>query len=100
MTPVSDDPLSHSRVFLRIALATALILLVPLLAMRFTTEVNWGVGDFIAMGLLLFGTGSAFVLVARRTPRGHRAVIGVMFAAALLWIWAELAVGVFTSWGS
>lgn len=100
MTPSSGEPLSHNRVFLRIALATALILLVPLLAMRFTTEVNWGAGDFIAMGLLLFGSGSAFVLVARRAPRKHRAVIGAMFAAGLLWVWAELAVGVFTNWGS
>lgn len=100
MTPSSDDPLSPNRVFLRIALATALILLVPLIAMRFTDDVNWGAGDFIAMGLLLFGTGSAFVLVARRAPRRHQAVIGAMFAAGLLWIWAELAVGVFTNWGS
>lgn len=100
MTPASDAALLRNRVFLRIALATALILLVPLLAMRFTPEVNWGVGDFIAMGLLLFGTGSAFVLVARRAPRRHRAVIGAMLAAGLFWIWVELAVGVFTNWGS
>lgn len=38
-----------------IALTTGLLLLVPLVAMQFTDEVDWGGGDFVVAGGLLFG---------------------------------------------
>lgn len=100
MSAMDNDLLSRKDVFVWTALATALLLLIPLIAMQFTAEVNWGREDFLVMGLLLFSTGSLFVLVARRVPPRHRPVIGILFAAVLLFIWAELAVGVFTSLGS
>ena len=90
----------QNRVFAWIALVTVLILLIPLIAMQFTRQVNWTLSDFIVMGTLLFGTGSMFVLTARRINKKYRFAVGVAFAIALLWLWAELAVGVFTNWGS
>ena len=95
-----DEGIFRNRVFLWIALASGLILLIPLIAMRFTTQVNWDGTDLTVMGLLLFGTASLFVLVARRLPRRRRFTVGIVFAAAFLYIWAELAVGIFTSLGS
>jgi hypothetical protein len=41
----------------RVALATAFILLVPLVAMQATDEVDWGVADFVVAGALLGGSG-------------------------------------------
>lgn len=95
-----SDVIYRNIVFLWVALATAVILLIPLIAMLFTGEVNWDETDFIVMGCLLFGTGSLFVLAARKVQRKHRLLIGGMFAAAFLYIWAELAVGIFTNLGS
>ena len=100
MDPRNNDVIMRNSVFMWIALGTGLILLIPLIAMQFTNEVNWDTKDFIVMGLLLLTTGSLFVLVSRRAPRRRRIVIGIMFATAFVYMWAELAVGIFTNLGS
>lgn len=100
METKNTDIIMQNKVFLWIALATGLILLMPLTAMQFTNQVNWTLFDFILMGTLLFGAGSLFVLAARRIDKKYWVPIGIAFAIALLWLWAELAVGVFTNWGS
>ena len=72
----------------------ALILLLPLVAMQFTREVNWTVGDFIFAGLLIGCTGLAFELTVRASSNAaYRAAVGVALAAAFLTIWANGAVG-------
>lgn len=82
----------------RVLLGTAAILAVPLVAMRFTDEVNWGPGDFAAAALLLGGIGSLYVLLTRklRTPIQRRAIGGGLLLTLML-VWAELAVGIFGS---
>jgi hypothetical protein len=82
----------------RIALATALILLIPLLAMQFTDEVVWSLTDFTVAGALLSGTGFAYLLLSRRADTTlYRAAVGIALAAALLLVWANLAVGIIGS---
>jgi hypothetical protein len=90
----------RNSVFAWIALATGIVLLIPLIAMHFSRSVRWDAPDFLVLGVLLFGTGSTFVLVARKVPRRYRIIVGATFAVALLYVWAELAVGVFTDLGS
>lgn len=74
------------------------LLLIPLIAMQFTEEVNWSPGDFVVMGGLLFGTGLMIDLVLRKVkgtfPR--IAICGLVLFVLLL-VWAELAVGIFGS---
>jgi predicted acyltransferase len=80
----------------RIVLATAVILLLPLLAMQFTDEVDWSLTDFVTAGVLLLGTGLLYELASRKTRNTtYRAVIGTVLAAALILVWIELAVGIF-----
>lgn len=100
MNTKGDSIILRGQVFGRIAVATGVILLIPLIAIQFTNEVSWDVFDFAVMGCLLFGTGSLFVLVSRKVSRKYWVIVGVLFAAALLYVWAELAVGIFTHWGS
>jgi hypothetical protein len=60
---------------------------------------DWMPGDFVVMGALLFGFGVAIDLIWRKA--GKYRVVGAALAVFLfLWLWAELAVGVFTNWGS
>lgn len=79
-----------------IVLTVALLLLIPLVAMQFTDEVNWTLSDFVVMGVLLLGTGLMCELVMRKVKKiRHRIVICGAILAALFLIWAELAVGLF-----
>jgi hypothetical protein len=82
----------------RVLLGSAAILLVPLVAMRFTSEVNWGPLDFVAAAVLLCGTGSLVVLLTSklRTAAQRRAIGGGLLLTLVL-VWAELAVGLFGS---
>ena len=81
---------------LRLALVTALILLIPLVAMQFTSEVNWGPGDFVVAAGLLGMTAIALELAARAgISRGAKLLAAGAILFALLVVWAELAVGLF-----
>ncbi len=82
---------------LKIILTTAGILLsIPFIAMQFTNEVNWTPGDFIIMGVLLFGTGLLCEFVMRKVKNTNKRIMicGALLFVFLL-IWAELAVGIF-----
>jgi hypothetical protein len=73
-----------------VALATALILLIPLLA-----APAWSMADFVVAGALIFGTGLSYVLVARKAGNiAYRVAVGVALVAALLLVWINFAVGV------
>jgi hypothetical protein len=79
-----------------ILIAATILLLIPLIAMQFTSEVNWSPGDFIAGGILLFGTGLACEFVMRKVKNiGSRLVICGVILLVFLIVWAELAVGIF-----
>lgn len=99
MNEITSDIFTQNRIFIWIALATVFILMIPFTAMQFSNEVVWTFSDFIIAGVLLFGTGSLFVLTARRIKK-YRFAIGILFLIALLYVWAELAVGIFTNLGS
>ncbi len=78
-----------------IVFTVAFLLLIPLISMQFTDEVNWTLFDFVVAGVLLFGTGLMYELVIRKVNKtGLRIAISVALLAILFLIWAELAVGI------
>lgn len=73
----------------------ALLLLLPLIAMQFTTEVAWTRSDFVIMGVML-ATVCGGIELAVRMSRHHaaRAGAGVALVTAFLLTWVNLAVGI------
>lgn len=91
----SDD---LSKKIIALALATAFLLLIPLVAMQFTEEVVWTLSDFIFAGTLLFGTGLTYILVTRKSVKiAYRIAVGIALFSGLFLIWANGAVGIIGS---
>jgi hypothetical protein len=60
--------------------------------------VDWTLFDFVAAGMLLFGSGLTYELIARKGGNmAYKAAVGVAVAAALLLTWINLAVGIIGS---
>ncbi len=81
-----------------IFIAIGIILLIPIVAMQFTSEVNWSLFDFLVMGSLLLGTGLLCELILRKVKNANQRIIFCVVILILLFLlWAELAVGIFGS---
>ena len=87
----------------RVALATAMILLVPLAGMQFAHGVQWTGLDFAVAAVLLASAGWTCLRTGRRVARlavwQRFAVIGAL-ALVFAALWVELAVGVLFNLGS
>lgn len=76
----------------------ALLLLLPLVANRFSDEVAWDPGDFIVMGAMLFAACVTYELATRISgSTAYRAAVGIAIVAAFLLVWINLAVGIIDS---
>jgi len=91
MKAKKSNGILHNSIF-RVVLGTAAILLVPLIL-----RWPWSVSDFVVMGVLIFGAGSALELVRTRANKKYRLAIAAAVIIAFLLIWMELAVGLFGS---
>lgn len=73
-----------------------MILLVPFVAMQFSDEVRWAVGDFLIAGLLLFMAGVGITLTMQKIKdKRYRIAAMIIIIFTLGIVWAELAVGMF-----
>jgi hypothetical protein len=76
----------------------AFLLLLPLVAMRFTDEVAWSVTDFAVFGVMLLCAFGTYHLAATATGNvAYRAAVGVAVATVFLLLWINLAVGIIGS---
>jgi len=73
----------------------AALLLVPLLAMQVTDEMNWGPADFAIFGAMLAGVGGTYEFAARMaTSNAYQAAVGIALATTFVLVWMNLAVGI------
>ncbi|HZF78895.1 MAG TPA: hypothetical protein VEZ89_03805 [Rubrivivax sp.] len=89
----------HNKHLVRPAVGTALLLLVPAVLNLLDRGKpagdgwNWGPGDFLIMGGLLFGAGLLYeVIKARARTRPQRWALAAAIIAVVFVIWVELAV--------
>jgi hypothetical protein len=73
----------------------AVMLLIPTVCMLFSSEVAWGLEDFVAAAVLLAWTWVGIEVVARLAPPGTWRELAICaIIASALFMWAHLAIGV------
>lgn len=73
----------------------ALLLLLPLIAMQFTDEVDWTAFDFILIGAMLIAACGAYEIATRLSgSSSYRAAVGIAIVTGFLLVWINLAVGI------
>ena len=84
--------------FARAAIATALILLLPVAASLLVDSFNWGLMDFILTGVLLFAAALTYDLITRRAGSiVYRVAFAFAIATAAFLFFSNLAVGLIGS---
>jgi hypothetical protein len=74
------------------------LLIAPLVAMQFTSEVAWTMGDFIFAAMMFGLVGALLELaVGRSSSWAYRGAAGMALASAFLHIWITGAVGIIGS---
>jgi len=83
-------------IYKKIATFAALPLLIPLIAMQFTDEVQWGFFDFIFAWVFFTIFGITYYSIAKKIDSPYkRALARIAIILAFLVVWVELAVGIF-----
>ena len=73
----------------------AALLLTPLVAMQFTSEVDWSLADFVVMGAMMLAVGIPIELAVRASDSlAYRLGAALALITGFLLIWVDLAVGV------
>lgn len=74
------------------------LLLLPAIAMNFTSEVDWDETDFIVFGAMLALALGAYEFVARLPGNApYRIGFGIAIATSFFLVWVNLAVGIIGS---
>ena len=81
-----------------LAAGAVVLLLVPMILMRFTDEVQWNATDFLVAGILLTALAIVIALIARKVKQQRARAVAILVAVILfLLVWMEMAVGLFGS---
>ena len=81
---------------IKILQMVGLLLIIPLIAMQLTDQVEWSLFDFIIMGTLLLITGLMGEKISKKVKKyKHRVILYIVVIIIFFLIWAELSVGIF-----
>ena len=83
------------RILIKLSLII-LLLMIPLISMQFTDEVNWEKLDFSVAAILLVVLFSVHELFEMRIKSDSKKRLDILFSSIIfIIVWVELAVGVF-----
>lgn len=72
------------------------VLIIPMIGNRVSENVNWSLGDFLVLGVLMTITSLGIEIAIRKLANQKARNIAIaLIVFTLLLIWAELAVGIF-----
>ncbi|MBO6793810.1 MAG: hypothetical protein JJ895_07865 [Balneolaceae bacterium] len=92
---IITSPSSLSEAVIAPAVGAFLIIMIPLIAMQFTSEVVWTTSDFIIAWTILFSIGFAFQAIGKRAKNSsYKFATGIAAFTTLFVIWSNLAVGI------
>lgn len=95
---LQDESARRNRWSMAIWGFAALMLMLPAVAMQFTADVDWSLGDFIVMGVMLCVACGIYEVLARLSSNTwYRAAAGIAIVAGFLTVWVNLAVGMLGS---
>jgi hypothetical protein len=75
-----------------------LLLLLPLIGMLISDEVNWSLFDFLIMGMLILSLSFGIKQILQATIKyKYKALFIALFLLVFMLVWVELAIGIFGS---
>ncbi len=96
----TESFINSNSIFKWIGVSIVALLLIPFIASQFTAEVNWSLSDYMVMASLLAMFSVGFVFIARKISPQKRLASGIGLVLLFVYIWAELAIGIFTNIGN
>ena len=77
---------------------TVILLLIPLIAMQLSNDVQWKTSDFLMAAILLLSAGIATDLIIRKVQKKESKIVFILAILVIIAIiFIELAVGLFDS---
>jgi hypothetical protein len=93
--PIHTSALHRS---VRVAVISALLMLIPFTFSLFSEEMDWSPFDYILIWTLLFFTGLTYSFITRNSiDTIYRLAVGLAVVSGLMLTWANLAVGLIGS---
>lgn len=86
---------------LKLLKITLVLIAIPLVAMLFTDEVYWKPIDFFVMGIMIFTTIITGLIINKKLKtRTKKVLVVILLITLFLLIWAQLGVGIFSTFFS